>query len=289
MATKFGIVDKAVRAATFRDRLCRALSDKGLNLSALARAIGVSRSTVSQLLDAETTRLPNAHLAASCAAALEVSADWLLGLTERPERPGDVIEAAMRITEAARSSADAQLLDWHREASGYKIRHVPATLPDMLKTEAVMRWEYAAFLGKTPDQAVRAMQDTLHWLRSEATEYEVAMPRHELEALARGAGYWQGLDRNARREQIERLATTAEALYPSLRLHLFDARRVFSAPVTLFGPLMGVIYVGRFYLAFREPSRLKLLSSHFDWLVREATVDARDAPRWIGRLAPKAT
>ena len=30
--------------------------------------------------------LPNAHLAAECAQALGVSADWLLGLTERPER-----------------------------------------------------------------------------------------------------------------------------------------------------------------------------------------------------------
>ncbi|MEM1383149.1 MAG: transcriptional regulator [Pseudomonadota bacterium] len=278
-------MDKRARAAMFRDRLALAMADKQFNLSALARTTGVNRSTISQMLDPDTARLPNAHLAAGCAAALEVSADWLLGLTERPERPGDVIEAALRVTEAARTSADAQLLDWHREASGYKIRHVPATLPDVLKTEAVMRWEYAAFLGKTPDQAVRAMQDNLDWLRSDATEYEIAMPYQELEAFAQGTGYWQGLDRAARREQTQRLSETAEALYPSLRIHLFDARRVFSAPVTLFGPLMGVIYVGRFYLAFREPSRLSLLSTHFDWLIREATVDARETPRWIGRLA----
>ena len=72
---------------------------------------------------------------AGCAEALGVSSDWLLGLADRPERPGDVIEAALSMTQADRTSADAQLLDWHREASGYKVRHVPATLPDMLKTE----------------------------------------------------------------------------------------------------------------------------------------------------------
>ncbi|MDD9725752.1 helix-turn-helix transcriptional regulator [Roseovarius sp. SK2] len=277
-------MNKQARATIFRDRLTGAMTMTGTNLSALARQTGVSRSTVSQLLDTEAARMPNAHLAAGCAEALGVSSDWLLGLTDRPERPGDVIEAALSMTQADRTSADAQLLDWHREASGYKIRHVPATLPDMLKTEAVMHWEYAAFLGKTPGQAVRAMQDNLDWLRREATEYEIAMPRHELEAFARGTGYWQGLDRDARREQILHLVEQAETFFPSLRLNLFDAHNLFSAPVTLFGPLMGVIYVGRFYLAFREPSRLKLLSGHMDWLIREAVVDARDAPGWIAGL-----
>ena len=69
------------------------------------------------------------------------------------------------MTDAARTIADDQLLDWHREAAGYKIRHVPATLPDIFKTEAVLRWEYDRFLGKTPDQAMAAMDDRRRWLR----------------------------------------------------------------------------------------------------------------------------
>ena len=44
------------------------------------------------------------------------------------------------------------------EAAGHKIRHVPAMLPDILKTEAVLEWEYAAFLDKTPEQASGAMR-----------------------------------------------------------------------------------------------------------------------------------
>jgi hypothetical protein len=59
---------------------------------------------------------------------------------------------------------------------------------------------------------------------------------------------------------------------------------VFSAPITLFGPLIGVIYVGRFYLAFRESARVKSLTQHFDWLVREAEVDAREAATFVARL-----
>ncbi|WP_316633477.1 helix-turn-helix domain-containing protein [Roseivivax sediminis] len=278
------IMDKRQRAALFRERLTEALEVAGSNRSALARAAGVNRSTVSQLLDEGAARMPNAHLAAECARALGVSTDWLLGLTERPERPGDVIDAAVQMTTAARTASDDQLLGWHREAAGYKIRHVPATLPDIFKTENVMRWEYAAFLGKTPDQAIRAMRDRIDLLYAGLSDYEIAMPLHELDAFAAGVGYYRGLPAAARREQLARLAATAEEFYPALRLYLFDARRVFSAPISLFGPRIGVIYVGHFYLAFRESARIRLLTQHFDGLVREAAVEARDTAAHLRRL-----
>jgi transcriptional regulator with XRE-family HTH domain len=277
-------MDKRQRAAIFRDRLSRAMGIAQSNRSMLARAIGVDRSTISQILGGDEARLPNAQIAADCASTLGVSADWLLGLTERPERPGDVIAAAMTTTEAARSSADEQLLAWHQEAAGYKIRHVSATMPDMLKTEAVLEWEYGDFLAKTPDQAIAATRDQVNWLRSGGSDYEIAAPIHEFESFARGDGYYHGLDAGMRREQLDLIATFCADLYPSLRLFLFDARSVFSAPVTLFGPLIGVIYVGRFYLAFRETSRVKSLTQHFDWLVREAKIDARDAATYVAGL-----
>lgn len=277
-------MDKRERAEIFRQRLQQAMERAGISRSGLARETGVDRSTVGQLLSGDFARLPNAQLAADAAQALGVSADWLLGLTDRPERPGDVIAAAVTMTEAARSSADTQILDWHREAAGYKIRHVPATLPDMLKTEAVIRWEYEAFLGRTPEQAVMAMQDRMDWLRSSSSDYEIALPLYELQAFAEGSGYYSGLPDAVRREQLDRLAGNCEDFFPSLRIFLFDARKLFSAPVTVFGTLMAVIYVGRFYLAFRDRERVRSLTGHFDWLVREASVDARDVAAHIARL-----
>ncbi len=277
-------MDKRERAAIFRDRLSRAMDTAQSNRSALAREIGVDRSTISQLLGGNDARLPNAQIAADCASNLGVSADWLLGLTERPERPGDVIAAAMVVTEAARSASDEQILAWHQEAAGYKIRHVPATMPDMLKTEAVLKWEYGDFLSKTSEQAIGAMRDHLDWVRSGGSDYEIAAPVHEFESFARGDGYYHGLDAKTRREQLDRIAEFCADLYPSLRLFLFDAKRVFSAPITLFGPLIGVIYVGRVYLAFRESARVKSLTQHFDWLVREAEIDAREAASYVARL-----
>ena len=66
-----------------------------------------------------------------------------------------------------------------------------------------------------------------------------------------------------------------------MRVFLFDAHRVFSSPVTIFGPNLAVLYVGQCYLAFRELDRVQSLSTHFDWLVREAVVDAREVPRYL--------
>lgn len=278
------LMDKRDRAAAFRLRIAKAMERAGTSQSALARATRVDRSTISQLLGAPEPRLPNAQLAADCAQVLGVSTDWLLSLTDRPERPGELVDAAVTISEAARTLVDEQLLAWQREAAGYKIRHVPASMPDLLKTEAVMRWEYEAALGKTPDQAIGAMRDCVNELRARASDFEIAMPLGELDAFAAGEGYWKGLPADIRHEQLARLAARCEAFYPTLRLFLFDARRVFSAPVTVFGPLVGVIYVGRFYLAFREARRVRSLTQHFDWLVREAEIDARDASAHIASL-----
>ena len=213
-----------------------------------------------------------------------MSADWLLGLTERPERAADLLAAQMSMTEAPRALVDVTIFGWHREAAGYKIRHVPAGLPDMLKTHDVLRWEYEPHVGKTTEQAIGASEDRLEWMRGAGSDYEMAMPLYEVASLARGEGYYRGLSADLRREQLGRMAELHDQLYPSLRVFLFDARRLFSAPVTVFGPLLAVLYIGRNYLAFRDTERVRAMTAHFDWLVREASVSARDFPGELDRL-----
>ena len=280
------IMDKRDRADLFRARLAEAMAERGLNQSALARAVKVDRSTVSQLL-APGTRLPNAQLAADCAATLGISADWLLGLTERPEPLADLLAATLSITEAPRALIDEAIFDWHREAAGYKIRHVPATLPDMLKTRAMVEWEYRPQLGRTAEQALGAFEDRLAWMRGARSDYEIALPLHEVAAFAEATGYYSGLPAPVRVEQMDRLITLCDQLYPSLRLYLFDARRVFSAPVTVFGPLLAVVYLGRHYIAFRDTNRVAKVAQHFDWLVREASLSARDVGDHLRGLKEK--
>lgn len=280
-------MDKRDRATLFRTRLAEAMESVGTNQSALARKVGVDRSTISQLL-APGTRLPNAQVVAECASALGVSGDWLLGLSDLPEQVSDLLAGQVRFTEATRAPSDEQIFHWHREAAGYKIRHVPARLADMLKTPEVLRWEYAPHLARTTDQAVGASEDRLDWMRRTRSDYEIAMPLFELHALVRGTGYYVGLPAQARARQIAHLLDLHDQLYPSLRVSLFDARRLHSAPITVFGPLVAVVYLGQHFLAFRDTERVTTLARHFDALVREAHVSDRAFPEHLRELAAEA-
>lgn len=280
-------MDKRHRAALFRERLLASLARSGLSRAALARQIRADRSTVSQMLG-DAASMPGAHLAAECAEALGVTADWLLGLTDSPERAADMIAASLQITDAERTPSDVKLLDWFSEARGTKVRHVPASLPDMMKTEAVLEWEYRHALVRTGRQAVTMMRDRLDLLRDPEHEFELAVPQDELLCFAQGAGYWSGLAPARRVAQLRHMADLADELYPSMRLYLYDTRRLYSAPITIFGRGLAVIYVGKVYTVLRRGAQVRALISHFDDLVREASVDARSAGGRLRDLAVAA-
>lgn len=282
------ILDKRDRASLLRQRLAEAMARQGSNQTALARAVGVDRSTISQLLKDRGARLPNAHLVGACAQALGVSCDWLLGLSQHPEQAEHLLASAMTQTEAPRALVDETIYQWHREAEGYKIRHVPATLPDMLKTRAMLEWEYGPHLGRTTEQAINASADRLDWMRVSQSDYEVALPIFELDSFAFGEGYYSGLPWQTRLAQLDQMIALSETLYPRLRIYLFDARRLYSAPVTIFGPLMAVLYIGQTYLAFRDTERVAGFTQHFDHLVKEAHVASRDFPLHLRDLRLRA-
>lgn len=277
------LIDKRDRAPLFRARLAQAMAEKAVSQAALARATRVDRSTISALLS-PGTRLPNAQLTADCAVALGVSCDWLLGLSGRPEPVEDVLATSVSLTEAPRALFDQDLIGWHRAAAGYKIRHVPASLPDMLKTPDVVRWEYADQLGRSSEQALTAFQDQLDWMRTAQSDYEIALPLHEIHNFAKGLGYWNGLPLQARHAQMDHLIALCDTLYPSLRIYLFDAHRVYSSPVTVFGAHLAAVYLGRHYIVFREPARVQSIVQHFDGLVRDARIEARAVSAHLARL-----
>ena len=277
-------LDKRLRSDLFRARLAQAMSARGMTQSALARRIDVDRSTISQLLDGGSARLPNAQVAAEAAAALDVTSDWLLGLSNRPEHLDQLMATALTLTAAPRALIDETIFGWHQEAAGYKIRHVPATLPDMVKTRAMMLWEYGPQLGLQAEEAISASEARLAWMRTARSDYEIALPLHELAAFARAEGYYAGLPAEIRLGQIDRILELADQLYPALRIYLYDAHQVYSAPITVFGPLLAVVYLGGTYLAFRDADRVAVLSHQFDGLIRAAGVGAREVPGHLRAL-----
>ena len=277
-------MDKRYRSALFRTRLQTAMTLSGDTQSSLSRKTGADRSTLSQILIGTDARLPNANLVAECAQSLGVSADWLLGLSDQPEPAAQVLAQAMTMADAPRALIDAQIFAWHQEAAGYKIRHVPAGLPDMIKIHEMLEWEYEPTLGRTIGQAIGASEDRLNWMSKAQSDYEIALPLHDLYAFSRAEGYYHNCPRDIRIKQLKHLKALVQQLYPSLRLSLFDARRIYSAPITIFGPLLAAIYLGQKYLVFRDRERISALTQHFDGLIREAHIGSRGLSHFIQTL-----
>ena len=168
-------MDRREVSRTFRARLTEVLGRSGSSRSALARRAGIDRSTLTQLLSEDMDRLPRADTIAAVAAEFQVSLDWLLGLSHVDKLGADIIHESLQIAESARTPVDEQLVSWFEEAAGYKVRYVPTTVPDLAKTEKVLRHEYRHFETRGPDRAISASRDKLEHFRLPETDMEICM------------------------------------------------------------------------------------------------------------------
>ena len=275
-------MDKRDLSGEFRKRLATLIERSGQNQSAFAARVGIDRSALSQMLSGASTRLPRSETLAFIAAMNGVTIDWMLGLTSREGQTGE-LRAALEIGEGADDPDQTLLTRWHEEAAGTKIRYVPATLPDQLKTGALIEFE-ARIAGRNAISRQGEADLRLAWNRRPDTDMEVCMPRQTLEQLAQGRDQFAGLRQSARRHQLEHMAMLLDELYPSFRLYLYDARTRFSAPFTVFGSSRAAVYMGGLYLVLNAVEPVRTLIRHFDGLVRGAEVEAGKVAGWVAGM-----
>src|SRR4051794_39469313 len=225
----------AATAQGFRDRLEQVIARTGLNHAAFSRHVGVDRSTLSQLVSPANDRLPRAETLMAIAAHCRVSMDWLLGLSQREEVGAPLVETALTIETQAHTPIDHRFLRWLADADGRKLRTVPMSFPDFMKTDAVMRFEYAVALEADPclDFAERRRQ--IEEALGHGTEIEACVAVQSLDAFAKGQAQWAGIDAEVRRAQFAAMAGFVDSFYPAFRLFLYDLRQTYSAPFTVFG------------------------------------------------------
>lgn len=277
-------MDRRDTVRVFRDRLNEVIGRSGLSRSAFAARIGIDRSTLAQILSPANDRLPRAETLAAIAADQQVSVDWLLGLSQEGPLAASIINQPLEIAPGAHSPADERLTRWHAEAAGYKIRYVPTTLPDLLKTEAVIRYEYRDYVGPIPESRIQAATERLAHQRRPESDMEVCCSRQSVEAFARGEDLWRDLDVRVRRDQLSWMIYLIDDLYPTFRWFLYDGVRRFSAPLTIFGPKRAAIYVGHMYFVFNSTEHIRLLTEHFDDLIRAAEVQPHEITGFLRRL-----
>ncbi len=277
-------MDRRDVSRLFRLRLAETLARSGLSRSALARRAGIDRSTLSQLLSGDMDRLPRADTVAAIATELRVSLDWLLGLSHVERLGADILHESLQIAESAQTPVDETLVRWFEEAAGYKVRNVPTTVPDIAKTEEVLRHEYRHFRSRGPDRAISASRNRLEHFRLPEADMEICLSRQALETLAAGGGIWRTLDASARLHQLDRLAEVVDELYPRLRMYLFDGLTHYSAPYTIFGRQRAALYVGQVYMVFNTTEHIAVLNRHFDDLIRAAIVQPTELASFLARL-----
>ncbi|MCZ8158757.1 MAG: helix-turn-helix transcriptional regulator [Rhizobiaceae bacterium] len=275
-------MDKRDLAEQFRLRLTELVSRSGTNQSAFAAAVGIDRSALSQLLSGTSPRLPRVETLLNIAQEHSISLDWLLGISHDPGLTGE-LRPSFEIEEGSEDYAQSLLMKWHAEATGSKIRYVPARIPDLLRTPEIIAFEADAAHQNAKAQANEAAF-RLDYNRQPGTDMEVCMPLETLEAFAQGQGMWGSLQRAVRVDQLRHMATLIDELYPSFRLFLFNEKERFSVPYTIFGSQRVAIFVGGMYLVLNNADPVRKMQRHFDALIRFTRVHPHESAEYVRSL-----
>jgi transcriptional regulator with XRE-family HTH domain len=277
-------MDRRETVAVFRTRLVEVINRRGLSRAAFAARVGIDRSTLSQLLSPANDRLPRAETIAAIAAREAVSVDWLLGLSQEDKLGTNIVTESLEIAAGGSSPADERLIQWHAEAVGYKIRYIPTDLPDLLKTEDVIGFEFEERGGEVRDTQIGQKEARLAYSRRPESDIEACTSFQAVESFARGEGIWQALSLDSRINQLEYMIPLVDELYPTFRWFLFDGRRRYAPPYTVFGPKRAAIYMGNMYFVFNSTEHIRVLTRHFDDLIRDAVVQPPDVKIHLGKL-----
>ena len=160
-----------------------------------------------------------------------------------------------------------------------KLRYVPSNLPDMLRLEDDR--------GDSPASAGQP-ENVLGGYVLGDMDLEIAMPVQTLRDLAQGCGLWRDTAPGPRRRQLAHMAATCAEAFPTLRLHLYDGRRSFAAPFTVFGRIRAALYLGEAYLVVTSTDQVAALSRLFDNLVRQAVIGPERVHDMLYELADTA-
>ncbi len=268
----------------FRDRLGELVADTGHSRSDFAADAGIDRSTLSQLLSSRNRRLPRVETLAAIAEASGVSVDWLLGLAHGGPSRADIVHEEFALNLDELSPLDEAWIEWHDQSAGSKIRTLPASLPDLLKTEAVIRHEVQRYATIRPEQRIETSTAPLELARAPGSDLECCNSIQAIQGFARGWDVWGSLEHRHRVAQLDRMIELCEELYPTFRWFLYDSRQRYATAVTVFGLDRAVLYLGQMYLVLNNRNHVMTFVKHFDDLIRVSVVQPPGVPRLLRKL-----
>ena len=268
----------------FRDRLTTLLDEQGLSQAELSRRAGIDRSTLSQLLSSTNRRLPRVETLVAIAQASGASIDWLMGLSNEGQATTDIVPEELAVARGELTDLDETLIGWFRAARGMKIRYIPASLPDLVKTEAVIRYETGRFATIYSEQKIETANAPLEMARAPGSDVECLNSIQAIRGFVFGQEVWAALPLTDRIEQLDRMIELSEELYPTFRWFLYDARQRFASATTIFGMERVLLYLGQMYIVLSNYDHITSFVAQFDDLIRAAVVQPPDVPTVLREL-----
>ena len=273
----------------FRDRLGELVADTGQSRSDFAAGSGIDRSTLSQLLSSRNRRLPRVETLTAIAEASGVSVDWLLGLSHGGPSRADIVHEEFALNLDELTPFDEAWIEWHEQAAGSKVRTLPASLPDLLKTKAVIRHEVQRYATIRPEQRIETSTAPLELARASGSDLECCNSVQAIEGFARGWDVWGSLEHRHRVAALDRMIELCEELYPTFRWFLYDGRQRYATAVTVFGLDRAVLYLGQMHLVLNNRNHVMTFVRHFDDLIRVSVVQPPDVPNLLRKLWSEIT
>lgn len=275
------MIDESIE--TFKRRLRQLIDENSMSMSAFARFCELDRSTLSQILSPHNYRLPRLENTLLIASKMNVSIDWLIGLSNN--RPG-VDDLPLQITknENENPGFDDHLDVWFEESLGQKVRYSPSTLPELLKTKAVNTYEFKDFEKLDHKERIARTKKRLGYQKKGETDLEVCNSFQAVEGFIKGEGVWKNLSKRNRLEQVDYIIEISRELYPSFRWYLYDIKNNYSVPLYIYGRKRACVFTGESYFVFTQTDHIKTLISSFDNLIRNAVFGPTQIEKFLFKL-----
>ena len=225
-------MDKRHLSGVFRDRLkllCSGRQPVGIRRSGRHRPVGAFATSVGRLHAAAPRRNAAQHRRRA-----QGVARLAVGLSQDEGLTGEIRES-LEIEEGSDDLDHTLLARWHAEATGTKIRYVPAGIPDLLRTEALI--DYEAEMSTAAARRRPARRSTASNITAgQRPTWRSACPA-DAGNFARGLGVWSGFPAAPGASSFEHMAVLLDELYPTFRMFLYDGRVRYSVPYTISGPI----------------------------------------------------
>ena len=216
-------------SALFVARLRTAMHDNGISAASLARRTGLSKAAISQLMSEKKSRLPNSFTIYCLARALNRNVDYFLGTT--PQLTGTRATFAIELYRDGFANTERLFATTVFSGQARGLTMICDTIPDFLKTEAVLVAEY----GGGPEVTQHARK--IAQMRAQASSAHlgglVLCDTAVVYQLVKGIGIYKSLADADRTAQINLLTGFFEERFPEVFCNVLNYRQHHLSPVLM--------------------------------------------------------